>query len=143
MQDDNIDKEDRPGTSQGMPQSGRPLSPVEVSSLLAVTTDTYGDDDDYAGSVTDVAEIGTFLQNAPGRLCPYSLTSIPGRRLKAYMEFKTIMRNPIGDGFPTNQTTFSPVWYAKLRNQLIHEYHDIINVTRYSKRYPRSAPTCV
>ena len=75
LQDDDNDKEDyRLGTSQGMPQSGRPLSPVEVSSLLAVTTDTYGDDDDYAGSVMDVAEIGNFLQNAPGRLCPYSLT---------------------------------------------------------------------
>ena len=55
--------DDAPGESA---VNGRSGSPVPASSLLNVTTDTYGEDDDYAASLTDVAEIGNFLQNAPG-----------------------------------------------------------------------------
>ncbi|XP_072021153.1 cation channel sperm-associated targeting subunit tau-like [Amphiura filiformis] len=62
--DPNAGTDDMPGAS--MQTSAPNGSPPQASSLLNVTTDTYGEDDDYAASASDVTEIGNFLKNAPG-----------------------------------------------------------------------------
>ena len=95
------------GTSGAATSPGLPLQQT-ASDLLAVPTDTYGDDDDYASaSMTDVAEIGNFLQNAPGKWDSHTHTRTHGLIPYPYTNTHDRLTTLVHDTQPIDQHMWS------------------------------------